>query len=189
MSRPLMKHGVGQLEALFENSKADQEALKQLEVELKHRQVPRAVALLGEVQAAIYTEISPSTPATTSQPTTQPSTPVSNQSRLFDNFVAPNPVVTKPQVMVHPQAISTKPPSPKQLPPTMPIPTDDAYKLLKATPGSTWDSIEQARRLLVQQAHPSRIAVLSAEKRAQVEAEALRVNTAYLALSALRCRS
>ncbi len=188
MSRPLMKHGVGQLEALFENSKADQKALKQLEDELKYRQVPRAVALLGEVQAAMYTEISPSTPATTSPPTVQPSRPVSNQSRLFEHSVAPT-VVTNLQATVRPQAISMKPPSPKQRPPTMPIPAADAYKLLKATPSSTWDSIEQARRLLVQQAHPSRVAALSAEKRAQVEAEALRVNAAYLTLSALRCRS
>ena len=54
MARPLMQHGVGQLEEMFAKSRADQRVLKQLEHELQYRQVPRAVALLAEVQAAMY---------------------------------------------------------------------------------------------------------------------------------------
>ena len=46
MPRPLMQHGVGQLEAMFGKGKADAKLLKQLEHELQHRHVPRAVALL-----------------------------------------------------------------------------------------------------------------------------------------------
>ena len=53
MQRPLMQQGVAQLEALFAASRGDLRVLKQLEDELTHRQVPRAVALLAEVQKAI----------------------------------------------------------------------------------------------------------------------------------------
>jgi curved DNA-binding protein CbpA len=67
------------------------------------------------------------------------------------------------------------------------MPVEEAYKILKATPGATWESIEQARRTLVNQLHPSRLKVLSAENRAQALAEAKRINTAYAALSQTRC--
>src|SRR5258705_1847075 len=53
MPRPLMPLGVAQLEELFARSKTDWQALKQLEHELQFRQVPRAVALLIEVRAAM----------------------------------------------------------------------------------------------------------------------------------------
>ena len=66
-------------------------------------------------------------------------------------------------------------------PPHMPL--DEAYKVMKAAPGATWESIEQTRRTLVQQSHPSRWKKLSAEKRAQTLTEARRVNAAYAALS------
>ena len=67
------------------------------------------------------------------------------------------------------------------------MPLEEAYKVLKATPGATWESIEQTRRTLVHQSHPSRWKTLSAEKRAQALAEAKRVNAAYAALSQTRC--
>jgi hypothetical protein len=41
MDRPLMQHGVGQLAELFAKSEADHKLLKQLEHELRYRQVPR----------------------------------------------------------------------------------------------------------------------------------------------------
>lgn len=64
---------------------------------------------------------------------------------------------------------------------------EDAHKFLKATPGATWESIEQTRRTLVQQSHPSRWKTLSTEKRAQALAEAKQVNAAYATLSQARC--
>ena len=77
---------------------------------------------------------------------------------------------------------------PKAPPASAPaMPLDDAYKLLKATPGATWESIEQTRRTLVQLAHPSRWKTLSTEKRAQAVAEAKRVNAGYAVLSQARC--
>jgi hypothetical protein len=58
---------------------------------------------------------------------------------------------------------------------------------LKATPGSTWESIEQTRRLLVLASHPEKLKVLAEGKRSQVLAEASRVNAAYAVLSQARC--
>jgi hypothetical protein len=69
--------------------------------------------------------------------------------------------------------------------PAMPI--EDAYRLLKATAGSTWESIEQVRRQLVQQAHPLRLQSMSPDRRAQALAEAKRTNAAYAVLSLARC--
>ncbi len=67
------------------------------------------------------------------------------------------------------------------------MPLEEAYKILKATPGATWNSIEQTRRTLVNQLRPSQWKPLSAEKRAQALAEAKRINAAYAALSQTRC--
>jgi curved DNA-binding protein CbpA len=67
------------------------------------------------------------------------------------------------------------------------MPLEDAYKLLKATPGSTWESIEQTRRLLVMASHPEKLKGLAEAKRVQVMAEASRVNAAYAVLSRARC--
>ncbi|MEZ5485726.1 MAG: hypothetical protein R3F01_11290 [Lysobacteraceae bacterium] len=52
MLRPFFHSTIGQLEELFAKSKNDCKALRQLEDELQHRQVPRAVSLLEEVKAA-----------------------------------------------------------------------------------------------------------------------------------------
>ena len=69
--------------------------------------------------------------------------------------------------------------------PSMPV--EDAYKRLKATSGSGWESIEQTRRQLVQQSHPARLKSMSPERRSQALAEARKVNAAYAALSQVRC--
>jgi DnaJ-domain-containing protein 1 len=72
-------------------------------------------------------------------------------------------------------------------PPVVAMPVEDAYKVLKATSGSTWESIEQTRRLLVQQSHPERLKAMTAERRSSALAEAKRVNAAYATLSRMRC--
>ena len=190
MPRPLMQHGVGHLEEMFAKGNADPTVLKRLENELQHRQVPRAVALLTEVQAAMNRESTAAVPVV-SPPSAAPiATPASRQPELFEPPSAPSPVVAQPPILVQPQPPSVAPVPPKPpAPATMAISLDDAYKLLKVTPGSTWESIEQTRRLLVQQAHPSDVAALSAEKRAEARTKAARVNAAYLRLSTLRCCS
>ena len=60
-----------------------------------------------------------------------------------------------------------------------------AYKVLQVRPGVPWEEIEQARRRLVQAAHPDNVAMLSPEKRRLAEEQAKRVNVAYLGLTRL----
>ena len=191
MPRPLMQHGVGQLEEMFDSGKADPKVLKQLENELQYRQVPRAVALLAEVQAAMYggaaAQQVPIVPALPPARAPAPA-PVSQQPDLWGRSTSPAIVAVPPAAPVRAVTPAIKPPEAPPVaaeapasPPHMPL--DEAYKVMKATPGATWESIEQTRRTLVQQSHPSRWKKLSAEKRAQTLTEARRVNAAYAALS------
>ena len=145
MLRPLMQRGIGDLEALFAKAKADVGVLMQLEHELQYRQVPRAVALLAEVQAAMHGTGS-AAPA-----------PIDKKVRGAQRDTAPS------------------------------MPVEDAYKLLKATSGSAWESIEQTRRQLVQQSHPARLKSMSIERRNQALNDAKMVNAAYVVLSQARC--
>ena len=192
MPRPLMQHGVGQLEEMFAKGKADAKLLKQLEHELQYRQVPRAVALLAEVQAAMYGGAAAQQPVgVPAPPPERAPAPVPKQPGLWECPATPPvvaPLPATPVRTVTPAFQLPEPPpatTPSSSTPAMPL--DDAYKALKATPGATWDSIEQTRRTLVQQSHPSRWKALSAEKRAQVLAEANQVNAAYARLSRARC--
>lgn len=190
MVRPLMQRGIGELEALFAGSKADRTVLKQLEHELQYRQVPRAVALLAEVQAAIHS-VTPANRAIPAPSTRDIRPPEPKQPTLWNRPDASPAGVTLPSTPPR-AATSMKPldahsaPKPSHPPaPTMPL--EDAYKLLKATANSTWDSIEQTRRQLVHQSRPERLKSMSPDNRAQALAEATKINAAYAALSQARC--
>ena len=189
MARPLMQVGVGQLEELFAKSKSDQTMLRQLEHELQYRQVPRAVSLLGEVQAVLY-GAPPSTPpaAARTMPTT-PTTPA-GQPELWDRSTQqPAPAIV-PTVVPERPAVRPLLVPPAAKPAALPliaVPVEDAYKAFKATPGSTWESIEQTRRLLVQQCHPERLKAMTPERRSSALADARWVNAAYATLSRVRC--
>lgn len=184
MARLLMQHGVGQLEELFAKSKADQRVLKQLEHELQYRQVPRAVALLAEVQAAMYGSAPPPAPAPAVAPPPQPTpwdSPSAPAIRPPASAIPPTATPVAARAAVEPA------PTRPLTPPAPAMPLDDAYKLLKATPGATWESIEQTRRLLVQASHPEKLRNQPESKRAQALAEAGRINAAYAVLSHVRC--
>jgi hypothetical protein len=196
MPRPLMQHGVGQLEEMFASGKADPKVLKQLENELQYRQVPRAVALLAEVQAAMYGGAAapqmPTVPAPSPVRAPAPAH-VSQQPDLWGRPAASPIVAAAPTAPIRAGTSPVTPPEARPVaakapasPPAMPL--DDAYNVLTASPGATWESIEHTRRTLVQQSHPARWKTLSAEKRAQTLTEARRVNAAYAALSQARCR-
>lgn len=195
MTRPLMQHGVGQLEELFAKSKADAKFLKQLEHELQYRQVPRAVALLAEVQAAMYgsTPVAAPSPAPKAPaPAPAPVAAPPPQPSLWD--VPPPPAIRAtapvPAVIAAPagaRAAAAPTPARAATSPAPFMPLEDAYKLLKATPGSTWESIEQTRRLLVLASHPEKLKGLAEGKRSQALAEASLVNAAYAVLSQARC--
>lgn len=182
MPRPLIQLGVGNLETLFAKSKADVKVLKQLEHELQYRQVPRAVALLAEVQAAMSRaqSVSPATTPSNPAPATVP-----KQQSLLDRPSTPAAAPRPAEPVVKAPAPTPILKTPQAAQPLMSL--DDAYKLLKVTPGSTWESVEQTRRQLVQQSHPARLKLMSPEKRMQTLAEAKRVNAAYGTLSQARC--
>ena len=181
MPRPLMQHGVGQLEEMFAKGKSDPKVLKNLGLELQYRQVPRAVALLAEVQAAMYggTPVTPQVAAPAHQPArAQAAAP--EQPSLWERpppaIPAARPVATQPRPM-----------SPAVSPPLPTMPLEDACKVLKTTLRASWESIEQTRRLTVQQSHPSLLKSLSDEGRGQALNYARRANTAYAVLQAARC--
>lgn len=187
MSRPLMQHGVAQLEEMFAKGGADLKVLEQLENELQYRQVPRAVALRAEVQAAIDSA-RPATPphSTLMRP------PAPQQPNLWERAPAPHAATETPPASPSRPATPGRPADTSAASnpinssaPTMPL--EDAHKLLRATAGSTWESIEQTRRKLVQQAYPGLLNSMSPERRAHVLGEARRVNAAYVALSRARC--
>jgi hypothetical protein len=189
MARPLMQHGVGQLEELFAKSKADQKVLKQLEHELQYRQVPRAVVLLAEVQAAMY-GLAPAPAANVAGALAAVVAPPSQPGLWGVPQPVTPPAALAPTVVAHriaarPALAPTAARSASSPAPAMPL--EDAYRLLKATPGSTWESIEQTRRLLVQPSHPGKLQGLLEGKRSQALAEAKRVNEAYATLSQARC--
>lgn len=192
MPRPLMQHGVGQLEEMFAKENADPKVLNQLENELHYRQVPRAVALLAEVQAAMYGATRTLPLVVPAQPP-QPSTPVAAQVDMWHQppevpaGSPPAVIPSRPVAVTATHDAETTPPRRPQ-PAAQAIPAEHAYKLLKVTPASAWESIEQIRQQLVQLSHPARTRHLGPEQRAQALAEAKRVNGAYLMLSQLRCR-
>ena len=172
-------------------SASDAKVLKQLESELQYRQVPRAVALLAEVQAAMYGPKDVEVPAAATPPTSQPLP--SRQPDLWTRLpptpppaIPPvvTPTVRAPVAARAAAAVSSPAPATTRAAPTMTI--DDACKVLKTTASATWESIEQTRRLLVQSASPARTATVSAERRTQARAEARRVNEAHAVLSGQR---
>jgi hypothetical protein len=194
MARPLMQRGVGQLEEMFAIGRSDPKVLKQLENELQYRQVPRAVALLAEVKAALDGgSASPKGPTVLAPlpPIAPGSAPFPQQPNLWESpatppFAAehahiPNRLITPAVKPQEAPAVVGAPASPHEMP------LEVAYEVLRTKPGATWESIEETRRRLVQLAHPSLVASLSSEKKAQIRAEAAQVNRAYLRLSAARC--
>jgi len=128
-----MQYGIRQLEEIFAKAKIDRDVLRQLEHELQYRQVPRAVALLSEVQAAIYLARPDATPGFA--PALPPKAPVpsSSQGELLRSPIL-EAAVSAPLAHSIKQASSARADTP-------PMPLEEAYRVLKATPASTWESI------------------------------------------------
>jgi hypothetical protein len=181
MSRPLIQRSVSDLEALFANSKSDVGLLKQLEHELQHRQTTRAVALLAEVRVAIRCE----TPALISSK----GSAAPQQKGLWEQSPTPTVDAAMPVSRagepVAAAAVPAKLKNPPDAAPSMSL--EDAYQLLKMNNSSAWESIEQARRQIVERSHPARLVSMSPEHRVQALEEAKVANTAYALLSRARC--
>lgn len=176
MSRPLIQYGVGQLEEMFAKSAGNLSELKKLQSELRHRQVPRAVALLEKVEAAIRGSggAAPGTPQ---------ASPTSGS--LFPPPPAPPPPPSMPPAASTPAPSAPAPAAEEAI---SSISIEDAYKLLKASPGSSWESVESTRRHLIDRSSPSKTSAMTPAQRSQVMGEAQRINAAYLALAAHRVK-
>jgi DnaJ-domain-containing protein 1 len=197
MTRPLARHGIAQLEELFAASLVDEKILKNLETELRYRQVPRAVSLLAQVQRALYsgpTAALSDAPRiqrhglTVQKAATSDLATIGSPSMVLPytspGTVAPLKVVTQPRGVT----LDFSPPRSAKLLDAQapPLSVVAAYQVLKASPSSTWESIEQTRRQLVQLAQPDRVAALSTEARAEAQAVAKRANAAYALLRQAR---
>ena len=192
MRRPLMQNGIAQLESLFAASMDDVKVLKKLQEELRHRQVPRAVVLAEKVERALGGAKTPAGPPTATPagrtiaqiPTV---TPKVHQPDLWTSPNGSTHVQVPPAPAVRsaaPEAIALLKPALAATASVMGL--DEAYKLLKVTPGSNWEAIELARRQLVQRAHPTAICSLDTEQRHEAQASARRANAAYTVLRASR---
>jgi DnaJ-domain-containing protein 1 len=192
MPRALMRHSIVELEKLFSSSQGDVGTLQSLADELKHRNVPRAVALLEKVQRTLPSPVSSMSAASSS--VFKAAAPAPAQGALWSD--EPKPArKTRPTT---PGGPAKAPASPLAVRPTnapalltiaakpaeaaLPMSAEEAYKVLKATPGTSWEEIEQTRRQLVQQAHPDRVVELSPERRVQAQQDAKRANSAYTVL-------
>lgn len=195
MSRPLLNRGIDHLEGLFAAGKSDIDKLRGLEQELQHRQTSRAVALLEKVRAAMPLALAGAA-------SKDPSSPILSRARepqageapthLWDgpesvsNASGTMSLFSKPTAVKGHEATPVVPPV-RFPPPAFAVPLEDAYKLLKATPATPWETIEETRRTLIQQWHPSRLEAMSVEKRSDALEEAKRINAAYASLSRSRC--
>lgn len=164
MSRPLIQNGIAELERLFEQNKTHPEMLRTLETELTFRSVPRAVTLLQKVRRVLSGREASTVP---------------EQKALFERSSVPlsppslAPIITAP-------ASSIKPPA------TPALSVEEAYKVLRVTPNSSWDEIENARRQLVDKARPDRLQNVSGDKRAVILQEARMANVAHQVLFQIR---
>ena len=181
MTRPLMQHGVGQPQELFTQKKTDQKLLRQLERELSHRQVPRAVLLLEEVRRALR-----AIPSVEESGDTVPAThitPASEQPAQDMRFVGTEPeeFTTSPggeTTSRPPRKAFARKDSPKDAD-LGAMALDVALKTLRAAPGAPWESVELARRQIVQLASPASAGQLSPESRESLRSAARRANFAY----------
>lgn len=202
MKRTLMQLGIGALEEMFATSKTDAKVLRQLEHELQHRQVPRAMVLLDQVQLAMKRVASLALPRGQDElPLEPPAAPAAApiQPPPAPERVTPAVVATAPLSQPAPPSVpqQASPPAPKPIPvpqarvehaatPAMSL--DDSCKLLKVTLASSWQEVELSRRKLVLLSHPRHVVGMTPERQEAVRTEARRVNVAYAVLSAARAK-
>lgn len=177
MARPLMQHGIGELENMFATRAGDTKVLRQLELELSYRQVPRAYALAEKVATALRTDQpSPATPPKQHSTGELHAPPLESAAPVFAPAKSTQPASALPAEPRLALAVAAFPA----------VSLEEAYRALGVAPSSTWEQVEQARRQLVDQAHPSKVARLTPERRAQAQSSANRANAAYAALAQAR---
>jgi hypothetical protein len=188
MDRSLIQLGIADLEALFAKSTADLRVLQQLEHELQHRKVSRAVSLLVDVRKHLSGLVRV-VPTSYVKPTVLAQSTRQLELHERSSTAAPSTAEVGSQ---HPETrtatVSVRPVAPSQS--SLPsLGLEEACRILKVAPGSTWETIEHSRRELVDRAHPERLVLMNEQKRQRASDEAKRVNLAYATLSAASCGS
>jgi hypothetical protein len=202
--RPLMSRNIQQLEELFDRGKEDLVELGRLRAELVHRNVPKARALLIQVQSAqkrllagpgserASDLLDPPEGAFAKPPGALPGVPRAPARTTF------GPVQTSPPTGVQPVPLRNPGPPPALLPvtasvvrhaplqnaPAATMSRTEALAILKVPPTASWEVIEMARREIVDRARPDRIGATAPSRRQAAQEEARMANEAFRALIA-----
>lgn len=204
-TRPLMQNGIGALEMMFGESPGDAKVLLSLQEELKHRQVPRAIALLQKVEKALKSGSVPAADAelevmsperarltellkrhrslaADKQPAlwteNNHDSPGVSATSASTGLAKPAPSASAP-VGPEPVLVSPRAEEPPLKRDTPSMSVSEAYQRLQATPSTSWEILEATRQRVVQQSHPETLANMSEKKRIELVTEAKRANLAY----------
>lgn len=201
-TRLLMQKGIVDLEKMFLEALDDEVVLQQLKGELKHRNVPRAVTLLKKVEGVLgASEVPAKIVGALPWPPEGPSADAENSTHSRDAKLkaklleVSTPDAASVSVLGHQSRASALAPyagreSTKLISrETASFTIEEAYHTLGVAPVSPWEAIEQARRMLVDRAHPDRTAGLGEERRELAQAEAHRINDAYAVLVRSRLKT
>jgi len=164
-----MQNGISELERLFETGSSDPQMLEALAHELSFRSVPRAAMLLSKVRRAAAG---------------RSETPPPNQQALFEHGTS----VATPPSLLNTQSVQSKGTvsggTEVQAQPSLSI--EDACKILKVSSSASWDTIEHARRAIVEMARPDRLAKENGAKCQALAQEARLANAAFHTLLQMR---
>jgi len=193
MSRPYIQKTIIDLQQIFEASKDNPAELKKLAAELSYRKVPKAVALAKKV-ANVLKGGEPEEPGTGSESSSK-DVPIvecqgcgqllriklSLEAREFSCPSCKAKFYASFSGGVH-SVVFVKESGRSEPSDDVPLTVEDAYKLFEANESTPWEQIELARRRLIQQYHPDKVAALGQKLRAVAEAEGKRINVAYAIL-------
>jgi DNA-directed RNA polymerase subunit M/transcription elongation factor TFIIS len=199
-SRPYSQKGIFELEELYAGSQDNLAELKRLQAELRHRKVPRAVALAKKVSESL-TALKHEAQNEQPQPPNEPplgSTPthtiISCQKCGQGLRIELNqeqralrcPTCKASFTTAYKDGVlsvvfeGTKPDSGKtQNEQPLIMTLGDAYQLFNSDNATEWEEIELTRRRLIQQYHPDKVAALGPKLRDLAEMEVKRINIAF----------
>jgi RNA polymerase subunit RPABC4/transcription elongation factor Spt4 len=185
------------LEEIFVASTESSAELKALLAELKHRKVPKAIALADKVKKSLDCLVGSKTGKQNADlpnqppPTTEPAHKIIEcqkcHRRLRIELISEErqqscPACNAEFTTAYRDGVlsivfeSTEPAAHDQ---QLRLTLLDAYQLFKADPSTPWEDIEFARRKLIQQYHPDKVAALGQKLREVAEVEGKRINIAF----------
>jgi len=156
MYRPLMNRGIVELEQMFEEAEDDPKVLRGLADELECRNTNRALALLTEVQSALSSQGSKAAKPAAQFPLLPIASEIESQPQLQSKTVTRTPARElrvggqSSQASSGREAIGSVAVEAARLPLTL----EAAYRILKVSGSASWQSVELARRGIVQRASP-----------------------------------